>query len=116
TAKATLDKLTSVCLAACAVDLDQDSDLDLLLCEFAPTPEQAVKLPQGEKTTSGGGLVAYLHVGAAPEVQNPTDKSPPLRCQFEKASLPALQGPASPRTILAASDMDGDRDLDFLVL
>src|SRR5262249_24415948 len=40
----------------------------------------------------------------------------PLECKFQKASLPALQRSATPLVGLAASDLDGDRDLDFLVL
>lgn len=41
---------------------------------------------------------------------------PPLECKFKKASRAALQGPAAAVVGVAASDQDGDRDLDFLVL
>jgi hypothetical protein len=116
TAKATLDKLTSVCLGAAFVDLDQDSDLDILLCEFADTVEDAIKLLKGEKDVKGGGLAVYLHTGAAPPTASPEQKTPPLECQFKKTALAELQGPSAPTIGLAASDLDGDRDLDFLVL
>jgi tetratricopeptide (TPR) repeat protein len=114
TAQATLDKLTSVCLGAAFVDLDQDSDLDLLLCEFAANAEDAVKRLKGEKT-AGGGLAFYLHVGDFVETKSPFDKPPRLDCKFRKTSVAGLQDSAVP-TALAFSDMDGDRDLDCLIL
>ncbi|MHB1423765.1 MAG: FG-GAP-like repeat-containing protein [Gemmataceae bacterium] len=115
TAQASLDKLTSVCLGAAFVDLDQDSDLDVVLCEFAVNAEDAVKCLKGEKI-AGGGLAVYLHVGAPVETKTPFDKPPPLDCKFRKTSLAGLQGKAAPAAALALSDMDGDRDLDLLIL
>jgi hypothetical protein len=116
TAKATLDKLTSVCLGAAFIDLDQDSDLDLLVCEFAGSAEDAVRRLRGEKVERAGGLAVFLHKGAAPPMQSPTDKVPPLGCKYQRDDLPPLQGPAAPLVGLAASDIDGDRDLDLLIL
>jgi tetratricopeptide (TPR) repeat protein len=115
TSKAGLDKITSVCLGAAFIDLDQDSDLDLLLCEYARNAEEAVKRLKGEQLAPAGGLIVFLHVGEAPETKEPTDVPPPLDCKFKRASLPELQGPAVSLVGLAASDMDGDRDLDLLV-
>jgi tetratricopeptide (TPR) repeat protein len=116
TAKATLDKLSSVCLGAAFVDLDQDSDLDVLLCEFASNAEDAVKRLKGEKI-AGDGLAVYLHVGAPVETRTPFDKPAPLDCKFEKSSLAGLQGATGISPVaLALSDMDSDRDLDWLVL
>jgi len=115
-AQAGLDKVASVCLGAACIDLDQDSDLDLLLCEFARDAADAVKILKGRKVEPSGGLLAFLHVGAAPEMQEPTRPAPPLECKFKKASRAALQGPAAAVVCVAASDRDGDRDLDFLVL
>jgi hypothetical protein len=116
TSKAGLDKVTSVCLGAAFVDLDQDSDLDLLLCEYAPNAEEAVKRLKGEQLAPSGGLIVFLHVGEAPETKEPTDVPAPLDCKFKRAALPELQGPVMTLVGLAASDMDGDRDLDFLFL
>ena len=116
TSKAGLDKVASVCLGAAFVDLDQDSDLDLLLCEYARNAEEAVKRLKGEQLAPSGGLAVFLHVGEAPETKEPTDVPAPLDCKFKRASLPELQGPAVPLVALAASDIDGDHDLDFLFL
>ncbi len=117
TARATLDKVSSVCLGAAFVDLDQDSDLDLLLCEFARDAKESVKLLQdATKAEPSGGLVVYLNTGAAPPVNSPEQKVSPLECRFQKTSLPPLQGPSASLVGLTASDMDGDRDLDYLLL
>ncbi|HZY88586.1 MAG TPA: FG-GAP-like repeat-containing protein, partial [Gemmataceae bacterium] len=115
TAKAGMDKLTAVCLTAAAVDLDQDSDLDLLVCEYAATPADALKLLKGEKVVPSGGLAVYLHEGEAEPARGPNP--PPLKCHFKRATtVAALQGPAAAVVGLAVSDLDGDQDLDFLVL
>ena len=116
TAKAQLADLRTVCLTASAIDLDQDSDLDLLVCEYAATAEDAVKRLKGEQAAKDGGLVVYLQQGAAPPLAHPDQKVPPLDCRFQRASLPLLQGTPAPVTGLAASDMDNDRDLDLLLL
>jgi hypothetical protein len=138
TAQATLDKLTSVCLGAAVVDLDQDSDLDMVLCQFAANAEDAVNRLEREKVagsgapasslekivadkplksekTAGGGLAVYLHVGTPIEMKTPFDKPTPLESKFRRTSVDGLQGGAAP-VALALSDMDGDRDLDWLVL
>ncbi|HTU89210.1 MAG TPA: VCBS repeat-containing protein, partial [Gemmataceae bacterium] len=116
TAKAKLDKLASVSLGAAFVDLDQDSDLDVLLCEFAANAEDAVKHLKGEKIV-GGGLAVYLHVGAPEAMKTPYDKPSPLDCKFRKTSLAGLNdGTGVSPVALALSDMDGDRDLDYLLL
>jgi tetratricopeptide (TPR) repeat protein len=114
--KATIDKLTSVCLGATFIDLDQDSDLDIVLCQFATNAEDAVKHLKGEKIT-GGGLAAYIHVGTPVETKTPFDQPSVLECKFQKTSLDGLQDGAGGSSVaVALSDMDRDRDLDLLVL
>lgn len=116
TARARLDKLHSVCLGASAVDLDQDADLDLLLCQYAATPKEALERLQGKAPGSDSGIKVYLHVGEAPPGEPGKELAVPLECDFEPADKrPALQS-KEPAIAVAASDLDGDRDLDFLVL
>jgi tetratricopeptide (TPR) repeat protein len=115
TAQATLDKLTSVCLGAALIDLDQDSDLDMVLCEFAATAADAVRRLKDEKI-AGGGLAVYLNAVTPVEMKTPYDKPKPVNCEFRKSFCAGLQGPAAPAVALVLSDMDGDRDLDLLVL
>jgi tetratricopeptide (TPR) repeat protein len=113
--RAKLDQLQSVCLGAIAVDLDQDSDLDLLLSQYAATPTEALERLQGKATTEGPGIKVYLHVGEAPPVEVGKEAAT-LACDFAPAEkLQALQGTGA-AVGLAAADLDGDRDLDFLVL
>jgi hypothetical protein len=113
TAKAGLDKLKSVCLGAQWVDLDQDADLDLLIAEFAPTPEAALKALDGD--AAAGGLAVYLNTGEAP-VARPDMQPPPLSGTFERVTnLGALHGTAGRVTSAAVSDLDGDGDVDVVV-
>ncbi len=119
TAKATLDKLTSVCLGAAFVDLDQDSDLDIVICQFAANPEDAVKRLQEANISNhgGGGLAVYLNIETPVETKSLFDKPQPLDCKFRKTSVSGLQNEEDIAPIaLALSDMDGDRDLDCLIL
>ncbi len=111
-----LGRFPGVALGAGFVDLDQDGDLDLLVARYAESSEAALRTLRGESGMPTGGLVTFLNVGQAPaplDVQDP----PPLAPSFRVATGPAaLLGGRSSAVGLAAADLDGDRDLDLLVL
>jgi tetratricopeptide (TPR) repeat protein len=114
TVKAGLDKLTSVCLGAAFVDLDHDGARDLLICEYAATARQAVDALKGVR--NAGGLAVFLNVGTAPEVKQDA-RRPALSCAFRRRTdVPGLNGEIAGLTNLAVSDLDGDDDLDLLLL
>jgi len=117
TAEAGLDKLTSVCLGSAFVDLDQDGDQDLLIAQFAATPELALAALRGkENEASKGGLAVFLNVGKVPAVR-PTEDPPPTEPKFRRLEKPAdLVGPSGMVVNVAVSDLDDDHDLDLLVL
>jgi tetratricopeptide (TPR) repeat protein len=117
TSEAGLDKLTSVCLGSAFVDLDQDSDLDLLVAQYAATQEEALSLLQGKGNGKlSGGLAVFLNDGKVPAVLA-TDDPPPCKPKFRRLFKPAdLIGSSAPVVSLASSDLDDDHDLDFLVL
>jgi tetratricopeptide (TPR) repeat protein len=114
TAKAGLDKLTSVCLGAAFLDLDHDGNLDLLICEYAANARLALETLKGARKP--GGLVAFLNTGTAPSV-DPTSPRPALSCAFRRSrDVPGLKDEILGLVNVAVSDLDGDGDLDLLVL
>jgi TPR repeat protein len=116
TAKAGLNELGTVCLGSALVDLDQDGDLDLLIAEYARTAADALRLLSDKKGAPGGGLVVYLNTGTAPPHDINTNQ-PPLTCAWKRAEdLGVLRGPEGAVVGVALSDVEGDRDVDVVVL
>ncbi len=114
TKDASLDALTGVFLGASWIDIDQDGDLDLLLARYADTPEAALRRFREAKGETGG-MVVFLNIGEALPQQAGSPMAG-LTCRFQRADkLEALLLPG-PIVTLAACDLDGDRDVDFLIL
>lgn len=106
-----LDKITDVCLGCGWVDIDQDGDLDLVLCKYAPdTAAAAAFAPKGPYAS---GLAVLLeNVGVPPPVP-PGTPPPGLSTKFAAKPV-AVSHPAAAAALLAA-DLDGDKDTDLLV-
>jgi hypothetical protein len=120
TEKAGLDKLTAVCMTAAWLDLEQDSDLDLVVARFAETPAQALALLAGGQPTgaeaTGGGVAVYLNVGEAIPVR-PDQQAPPLTVKFQRSpAVETMFAAAGPVVGFAVTDADADHDLDVIVL
>jgi hypothetical protein len=116
TVKAGLDKNTSVCLGSAFVDLDQDGDLDLLVAQYAATPEDALAALKGTASAKGAGVALYLNVGEAP-VQHKGDDPPPLTARFRQSDKLATVWSASmPAVGFAVGDFSGDQVLDVVAL
>ena len=109
-----LQELVGVYLGSAWVDIDQDGDLDLFLSRFAETPPAALAQLR-EPGNSGGGLVVMLNVGEAPAAP-PGGKQPGLTTKFQSFPLPNALKIAGSITGIAIGDLDGDRDVDLLVL
>jgi tetratricopeptide (TPR) repeat protein len=111
-----LDKLSGVCLTAQWLDIDQDGDLDLLVCQYATNPTAALKQLQGDTIVHSetGRLAVFLNVGEA----RPSERGqpfPPLTPAFRFADVESLRIRGA-ITGLLLTDLDGDQDIDIVVL
>jgi tetratricopeptide (TPR) repeat protein len=108
-AKAGLDKVSGVCLGCGWVDLDQDGDLDLVVCKYADGTAAAF-----DGTKAGGELLAFENVGVAPPVAKHAPAG--LSTAFRPSATLAALAPKGPTVNVVASDLDADKDVDLLVL
>ena len=86
-----------------------------MAAKYARTPELALKQLRGEKADGGGGLVVFANVGEAPPVQ-PNQPIPPISVAFKPMTGPDALAVKGPVVGVVATDVDGDLDLDLLVL
>ena len=112
-AAAGLDKVKGVCLGCGWVDLDQDSDLDLILCRYSDaTPTGKIEPTVSPK---GGGLLVFENVGVA-RPQEPGANLPPLTTTFKPNDRASIAAGECAAVAFVAGDLDGDGDIDLLLL
>jgi tetratricopeptide (TPR) repeat protein len=112
-AAAGLDQWKGVCLGCSWLDLDQDGDLDLIVCRYAQSVVAAAGFaPKGPPE---GGEVAILeNIGEAPPAKVDAP-SPPLTTRFKKFDRFALASKIGAASAVL-TDFDNDRDVDIIVL
>ncbi len=114
TAASGLDILRGVYFGVACADLDQDSDLDLVFAQYAPTAADALQALEGRPAAPGGAVVC-LHVGEAPPAPPGGKEVVPLVCKYRRADLAGfdLRGHLAG---VVLGDFDGDRDVDVVLL
>ena len=115
TAEAGFDKASGIFLSLCWLDLDQDGDLDLMAGRYAETvPEATDALKDGKGNGVSGKVVILQNVGIATP-SRADEPTPPLTSAFKLVDLPALSVMGRVSGIVA-TDIDGDKDVDVIVL
>lgn len=114
TKSAGFDQVKGVCLGSSWIDLDQDGDLDLLIAQYATSPDLALARLLGKPASTGGELLFFINVGEARPFEG--GKPPALTPQFKPATGSEALRIKGPVVALAAADLDADRDVDILVL
>ena len=114
TRQAGMDKVGGVCLSASWVDIDQDCDLDTVICRLADEPRGALDALQG-RPAAGSRVELFANRGDAAPVPE-GQRQPPLTVSFLRAEKPNAILPQRAITGLVLSDLDFDKDVDILLL
>jgi tetratricopeptide (TPR) repeat protein len=104
-----LDQVKGVCLGCGWVDVDEDGDLDLIICKYAAGVTSSF---DGAKP--GGEVILFENVGVSP----PGQKGEPrvLSTAFRRSDKLAKLAPAGSYISFLATDYDNDRDVDLILL
>jgi hypothetical protein len=114
TAKAGFDQVPGVFLTACWLDLDQDGDLDLIVGKYADKIDDAANALEKRVGTAAGKVVVFQNVGVAPP-SRADEPTPPLTTAFKTVDHPAYDVKGGVVGFVAI-DIDGDKDVDLVVL
>ncbi len=108
-----LDQVKGVCLGCGWADLDQDGDLDLILCRYAESIE-AAGLFSTVPTKPTGGVEVFENIGVYPPGQ--LGPLAGLTTKFRADDRVGKTLPPCSPTSIVITDIDHDFDLDLLVL
>jgi Tfp pilus assembly protein PilF len=114
TKQAGMDQVGGVCFATAWVDLDQDCDLDAVICRLAEDVPGALDVLRG-RPAAGSRVEVFANRGDAAPVPE-GQRQPPLTVAFLRADRPKVLLPQQAITGLVLSDLDADKDVDLLYL
>jgi Tfp pilus assembly protein PilF len=109
-AVAGLDKVKGTCLGCGWLDIDQDGDLDLVLCKFTDSDALAFN-----GRPADGEVILFENIGVAPPGV-PNLPSMGLSTAFRRSDKLNGLAPAGSYCNFVAADIDSDRDVDLLLL
>ena len=105
-----LDEVKGVCLGCGWVDIDEDGDLDLVLCKYSDGTTSSF-----DGANPGGGVIVFENVGIA-RAGPGEDPLAGLSTAFRRSDVLAKLIPAGSYINMVATDIDNDRDVDLLLL
>ncbi len=125
-----LNEVKGICLGATFADLDQDTDLDLVIAEYAQSADAALAGLKGHRPPSGK-MLTFINTGEALPVPqsrkelsfakentgNPFDINrlvAPLTCSFKLENKDPSLAPLGAMMTITAADLDFDKDIDLL--